>query len=76
MSPTGRARTITGAARAVARLAKHAGKKLTKFDLANEASAFAARDAVKAATFTISAVEKKPGKRSPAPPFTTSTLQQ
>ena len=60
----------------LARLAKHEGKKLTKFDLANEASALAARDAVSAATFTISAVEKKPGKRSPAPPFTTSTLQQ
>lgn len=27
-------------------------------------------------TFTVEAVEKKPGKRSPAPPFTTSTLQQ
>ena len=60
----------------LARLAKHEGKRLTKFDLANEAAAFAARDAVKAATFTIAAVEKKPGKRSPAPPFTTSTLQQ
>jgi DNA topoisomerase-1 len=27
-------------------------------------------------TFTVRSVEKKPGKRSPAPPFTTSTLQQ
>ncbi|MBK8499166.1 MAG: type I DNA topoisomerase [Flavobacteriales bacterium] len=27
-------------------------------------------------TYTINAVEKKPGKRSPAAPFTTSTLQQ
>jgi DNA topoisomerase-1 len=60
----------------LARLAKHEGRKLTKFDLGAEAAAFAARDAVKAATFTISAVEKKPGRRSPAPPFTTSTLQQ
>ena len=60
----------------LARLAKHEGKRLTKFDLANETSAFAARDAVKAATFTVSAVEKKPGRRSPPPPFTTSTLQQ
>src|SRR6188474_219141 len=42
----------------LARLAKHEGKRLTKFDLANETSAFAARDAVKAATFTVSAVEK------------------
>src|SRR4051812_38653289 len=60
----------------LARLTKHEGKRLTKFDLGNEAAAFAARDAVKAATFTVSAVEKKPAKRSPPPPFTTSTLQQ
>ena len=30
----------------------------------------------KDATFTISSVQKKPMKRTPAPPFTTSTLQQ
>jgi DNA topoisomerase I len=28
------------------------------------------------AEFVITSVEKKPGKKSPAPPFTTSTLQQ
>lgn len=28
------------------------------------------------AKFTVSSVEKKPAKKSPAPPFTTSTLQQ
>lgn len=60
----------------LARLVKHGGKKLTKFDLGNEASALAAKAAVEAAVFKVEAVEKKPGKRSPAPPFTTSTLQQ
>ena len=33
-------------------------------------------NACKEATFTVSAVQKKPMKRTPAPPFTTSTLQQ
>ncbi len=60
----------------VARMVKHEGKRLTKFDLGNETAAMAAKAAVEGATFKISAVEKKPGKRSPAPPFTTSTLQQ
>ncbi|NQE63110.1 type I DNA topoisomerase [Caulobacter sp. RHG1] len=59
-----------------ARLVKHEGKKLTKFDLGNETSALAAKAAVSNAVFKVAAVEKKPGKRSPAPPFTTSTLQQ
>ena len=60
----------------LARMVKHQGKRLTKFDLGNEGSAQAAQAAVKAATFKISAVEMKPARRSPAPPFTTSTLQQ
>ncbi|MDB5493834.1 MAG: topA [Phenylobacterium sp.] len=66
----------SGAEPFVGRLVKHEGKRLTKFDLGNEASAFAARDAVKAASFKVNAVEKKPARRSPPPPFTTSTLQQ
>ncbi|MDP1616495.1 type I DNA topoisomerase [Phenylobacterium sp.] len=60
----------------VARLVKHQAKRLTKFDLGDEAAAEAAKAAVQAASFTIASVEKKPAKRSPAPPFTTSTLQQ
>jgi DNA topoisomerase-1 len=60
----------------LARLVKHDAKRLTKFDLNTESLAQAARAAVEAGQFTVTAVEKKPGKRTPAPPFTTSTLQQ
>ena len=60
----------------LARLVKHEGKRLTKFDLGNEGSALAAKAAVEAASFKVSSVEKKPARRSPPPPFTTSTLQQ
>ena len=60
----------------MARLVKHDGKKLGKFDLPDETAAHTARSAVAAGAFSVTAVEKKPAKRSPAPPFTTSTLQQ
>ena len=60
----------------LARLVKHDNKRLTKFDLGDETTAHAARSAVQAATFKVASVEKKPARRSPAPPFTTSTLQQ
>ncbi|MCD6355511.1 MAG: DNA topoisomerase I, partial [Prolixibacteraceae bacterium] len=45
-----------------------------RFTKKEEARAFLEK--CKTADFTISDVVKKPGKRSPAPPFTTSTLQQ
>ncbi|MGN6425104.1 MAG: type I DNA topoisomerase [Asticcacaulis sp.] len=59
-----------------ARLIQLGGRKLGKFDLPNETSALAARDAIQAAKFTVAEVDQKPGKRTPPPPFTTSTLQQ
>ena len=59
-----------------ARLVIHQGEKLKKFSLANEADAMAAKSAVETAQFTLSAVEAKPSRRNPPPPFTTSTLQQ
>jgi DNA topoisomerase-1 len=65
-----------GAEPFLARLVKHESKKLQKFDLGDEALALAARAAVEAGQFRVSAVETKPGRRTPAPPFTTSTLQQ
>jgi DNA topoisomerase-1 len=46
----------------------------TRFATAAEALAFV-KSCVDA-SFTVQAVEKKPGKRTPAAPFTTSTLQQ
>ena len=45
-----------------------------RFDTHEEALAFL--DTCKTASFTVGAVSKKPLKRTPAPPFTTSTLQQ
>lgn len=44
------------------------------FDTREEAQNFL--EGCKSATFSVSDVQKKPSKRSPAPPFTTSTLQQ
>ncbi len=46
----------------------------TKFKTQAEATAFLEK--CKDATFAIDSVQKKPLKRTPAPPFTTSTLQQ
>jgi len=46
----------------------------TRFKTADEVKLFL--EACKDATFTITAIQKKPVKRTPAPPFTTSTLQQ
>ncbi len=45
-----------------------------KFDTEEEAYAFL--DTCKTADFSIQKLEMKPVKKSPAPPFTTSTLQQ
>ncbi len=52
------------------------GKKLEKFDLNTEEKAMAAKTKIEAQTFHISSVERKKANRYPAPPFTTSTLQQ
>ena len=68
--------TSGGSATFDTRLVIHDGEKLKKFSLANEDTAMAAKRAVEAASFTVDAVEAKPAKRNPPPPFTTSTLQQ
>ena len=46
----------------------------TRFKTTQEAEAFLEK--CKEATFTVDSIQKKPVKRTPAPPFTTSTLQQ
>ena len=58
------------------RLIKLDGKKLDKFDINSE---ILAKDAIKKVTgldYTVDNIDKKQVKRNPAPPFTTSTLQQ
>ena len=65
-----------GAAPFPARLVMLDGKKLGKLSLGNEAAAMAAKAAVESGRFHVSKVEAKPARRHPAPPFTTSTLQQ
>ncbi|MFA5121274.1 type I DNA topoisomerase [Zavarzinia sp.] len=59
-----------------ARLTHLDGKKLDKFDINSADKAEAAKAAIEKREFHVEAVESKPGFRNPAPPFTTSTLQQ
>jgi DNA topoisomerase-1 len=59
-----------------ARLVTFDGQKLERLSIGERGTASAAKAAVEAARFTVEQVETKPLKRNPAPPFTTSTLQQ
>ncbi len=59
-----------------ARLTGRDGKKLDKFGIPDEATAHAYRDAIKGQPFLVESIEAKEHKRNPAPPFTTSSLQQ
>ena len=58
------------------RLIQLDGKKLEKFDINTEAKALEAKAKIEAQNFSIDNVERKKANRYPAPPFTTSTLQQ
>jgi DNA topoisomerase-1 len=65
--------------RFAARLTRLRGKKFEQFDLTNEKDAHAARDGLTKSAqgrLIVSEVQSKERKRRPAPPFTTSTLQQ
>ncbi len=59
-----------------ARLVTFDGRKLERLSIGDKGVAAEAKAAVEAARFTVEQVETKPLKRNPAPPFTTSTLQQ
>jgi len=59
-----------------ARLVTYDGTKLDRLSIGEEGIALAAKKTVEDARFTVEEVETKPLKRHPAPPFTTSTLQQ
>ncbi len=67
----------TGAGEAfVARLTGFDGKRVTKMDIGNADQANAVKAMLESAAFRVESVEAKPQRRNPAPPFTTSTLQQ
>ncbi|MBL6953587.1 MAG: type I DNA topoisomerase [Alphaproteobacteria bacterium] len=66
----------TGDAALVGRLTHLNGVKLDRFSLADQAAAEAAERTLEGGDFTVTGVETKPTRRNPAPPFTTSTLQQ
>lgn len=59
-----------------ARLTAFEGKKLQKLDISSQEQADDIKSMLEGATFKALSVEAKPTKRNPAPPFTTSTLQQ
>ncbi|MGB7316560.1 MAG: type I DNA topoisomerase, partial [Planktotalea sp.] len=59
-----------------ARLTVLGGKKLDKYDLANETAAELAVQAVTSRALKAVSVEAKPASRNPSAPFMTSTLQQ
>ena len=59
-----------------ARLVSLAGEKLDKFALKDSTAAEMAVQAVTSRALSVRSVEAKPGSRSPAAPFMTSTLQQ
>src|SRR5690606_29226442 len=59
-----------------ARLTAFDGRKLQKLDIKTESQAADIKTMLEGASFKALSVEAKPTNRNPAPPFTTSTLQQ
>ncbi|MFO0390047.1 MAG: type I DNA topoisomerase [Alphaproteobacteria bacterium] len=59
-----------------ARLIEYKNEKLEKFSITNEAQANDIVSALKSKQYSVGKLEEKQVRRHPAPPFTTSTLQQ
>lgn len=59
-----------------ARLVSYNTKKLAKLDIKSQEQANLMQQMLQNAEFRVLSVDAKPTKRNPAPPFTTSTLQQ
>jgi DNA topoisomerase-1 len=59
-----------------ARLTVYDGNKLQKLDVSSQQQADDIKQMLDGAAFRVLSVEAKPTRRNPAPPFTTSTLQQ
>ena len=59
-----------------ARLVGADGQKIQRLDIGSGAEAEAFTRDLEAASFNVAAVEAKPARRNPPPPFTTSTMQQ
>lgn len=68
--------TTPGNANFSAKLTHLDGKKLDQFALPDETTAHQARDLVRTTAMSVQKIERKRTRRNPAPPFTTSTLQQ
>ena len=60
----------------IARLTYLDGTKLDRLGISDETAAMAAKAAIESRDFSVGTVERKQARRNPAPPFTTSTLQQ
>ena len=59
-----------------ARLVGADGQKIQRLDIGSGKQAEDLKQALEAASFTVTSVEAKPARRNPPPPFTTSTMQQ